>query len=79
MSNEAMRLFTGMPVILHLPKYYHKKYDSETIWTIISKALSLDHIIIADVEKSQEGLELGNVYQAVSAYHGTFHNDTSDK
>lgn len=23
MSNEAMRLLTGMPVILHLPKYFH--------------------------------------------------------
>ena len=45
----------------------------------MSKALSRDHIIIADVEKSQEGLELGNVYQIVSAFHGSYDNDTSDK
>ena len=79
MSNEAMRLLTGMPVILHLPKYFHRKYSDEKLWSIISKALSRDHIIVADVEKSQEGLELGNVYQVVSAYHGALANDTSDK
>lgn len=69
MSFEAMRLLTGMPVILHLPKYYHRKYNDDKLWTILSKALSCDHIILADVEKSREGLQLGNAYQVVSAFH----------
>lgn len=79
MSNEAMRLLTGMPVIMHLPKYYHRKYSDEMLWSILSKALAKDHIVVADVEKGQEGLELGNVYQVVSTYHGSLTNETTDK
>lgn len=48
LSFEGMRVLTGMPVILHLPKYYHKNYSEESLWSILTDALSVDYIIVAD-------------------------------